>query len=85
MPHVRLKVKQGKDGQWYPRIQSANGQIVLVGEGYSRKGDAIRGLANATHAIGEAVQGFPAKAIGHALIETVGVAAATRTNGRVVK
>lgn len=79
MGQVKLRVKQGKDGQWYPFVQSANGQILLSGEGHPRERDGVRSLANACAGIAEAVMGFPPKSIGRAVVKTVGA------NGRVVK
>lgn len=72
MENVKLRVKQGADGQWYPEVKSANVQAVLVGKGYTLKGDAKRGLANAVYAIAEVVHGYPRIAIPDALIGTVG-------------
>lgn len=72
MGQVKLRVKQGEDGQWYPSVRSPNGQVILVGEGYKRKGGAIRGLVNAVIKIRDAVQLIPDKAIADALIDVVG-------------
>ena len=45
MNTVRLTVHEGADGQWYGRVQSRNGRILLSSEGYTRKRDAVRGMA----------------------------------------
>ena len=47
MNSVRLTVHQGKDGQWYGRVQSCNGRILLSTEGFPTKWNAKRGLAGA--------------------------------------
>lgn len=35
----------GKDGQWYFNILGANGFVMATSEGYTRKRDAMRGIA----------------------------------------
>ena len=37
---------KGKDGQWYFRLKSANHEIVLASEGYTRKWNAKKGIAS---------------------------------------
>lgn len=36
------QVFQGRDGQWYFRIKSANGKIIAQSEGYTRERSAHR-------------------------------------------
>jgi len=42
----------GADGQWYVRVVSANGRIVLDSEGYSRKWNAKRAAKRAASIFG---------------------------------
>jgi uncharacterized protein YegP (UPF0339 family) len=41
-----IEVFQGKDNQWYWRLQSVNGQILLASEGYTRKEAAVEASSN---------------------------------------
>lgn len=38
---MKFKVKKGEDGQWYPSIVGANGEVMFVGEGHPDKRDAV--------------------------------------------
>lgn len=38
-----VEIYESKEGEWRFRIKARNGEIVAVGEGYTRKQDAIRG------------------------------------------
>lgn len=38
-----IGIYQGNDDQWYWRLTALNGEVVAQGEGYTRKGDAVRG------------------------------------------
>lgn len=40
---MRIEIFEGKDGQWYYRLRSTNGQILCTSEGYTRSYDAWRG------------------------------------------
>ncbi len=43
---MKFEVYRGKDGMWYWRLKSVNGQIVAVGgEGYVNKTDCLHGIA----------------------------------------
>ena len=42
----------GADGQWYVRVVSSNGRIVLDSEGYSRKWNAKRAAKRAASIFG---------------------------------
>ena len=42
----------GIDGQWYVRVVSANGKVVLDSEGYSRKWNAKRAARKAASVFG---------------------------------
>lgn len=46
-PEPNAKVFRGDDGQWYFRVQAANGQIVSQSEGYASRSNAERGLKTA--------------------------------------
>ena len=59
MNTVRLTVHQGKDGQWYGRVQSRNGRILLSSEGYTRKRDAVRGMAKVAVALLDTLFDWP--------------------------
>jgi len=41
-----IQVFKGEDNQWYWRLQSVNGQILLSSEGYTRKESAIEVSSN---------------------------------------
>jgi len=41
-----IQVFKGKDNQWYWRLQSVNGQILLSSEGYTRKESAVEVSSN---------------------------------------
>jgi len=41
-----IEVFQGKDNQWYWRLKSVNGQILLASEGYTRKEAAVEVSSN---------------------------------------
>jgi hypothetical protein len=49
----------GLDGQWYVRLVSTNGQIVLDSEGYTRKWSAKRAAYRASKIFGLAVVEVP--------------------------
>ena len=53
------EVYRADDGQWHWRLQDANGRIVAVGEGYTRRRDAVRGLKNARDAFAQAGEQEP--------------------------
>lgn len=40
--------------EWRWRVKAANGEIVASGEGYTRREDAVRGFADAAHAMRQA-------------------------------
>lgn len=40
---VGFEVFKGGDGQWYWRLVGANGQVLAVSEGYTRRWSAWRG------------------------------------------
>ncbi|NLF29717.1 MAG: hypothetical protein GX591_02380 [Planctomycetes bacterium] len=42
---IKLKLKQGMDGQWYPAVKAANGEITFTGEGYKVRHDGLRQYA----------------------------------------
>jgi len=48
----------GADGQWYVRVVSANGRIVLDSQGYSRKWNAKRAAKRAASIFGLKVKGI---------------------------
>jgi uncharacterized protein YegP (UPF0339 family) len=37
----RVQVFKGDDGQWYARRRAANGRIICVTEGYTRRRSAV--------------------------------------------
>ncbi len=44
-PPMHFKVYQGKDGDWFWRLISANGRIIAdSAEGYGQRQDAIDGI-----------------------------------------
>ena len=44
MRTARFDVFQGKDGQWYWALKSANNRTIAQGEGYTREADAYRAV-----------------------------------------
>lgn len=45
----------GSTTEWRWRVRAGNGEIVASGEGYTTKGDALRGYSNARNAMINAV------------------------------
>jgi uncharacterized protein YegP (UPF0339 family) len=43
MADANVEIYEDDAGEWRWRLQADNGEIVAVGEGYSRKADAKRG------------------------------------------
>lgn len=46
-PHTYVEVYRGRDGEWRWRLKSRNHRVIGVGEGYTRKADAVRGARRA--------------------------------------
>ena len=42
---AKFELFKGKNLQWYFRLKSSNGQIVAQSEGYTRRGNALKGIA----------------------------------------
>lgn len=41
-----LRIKEGKDGNWYWSFVDDNGRIIATGEGYDSKSNVMRALDN---------------------------------------
>lgn len=53
---ANARVYQDDTGAWRWRLRAANGEIVAIGEAYTRRGDAKRGLKDAQRAMADAAQ-----------------------------
>ncbi len=42
----KFEVFEGEDDQWYFNLKAPNGKIVAQSEGYSRKRNALKGIAS---------------------------------------
>lgn len=49
-PDPNAEVYEDDEGMWRWRLQGANGEIIAIGEAYTRKADAQRGLQTALEA-----------------------------------
>lgn len=49
----RFEVFQDDAGEWRWRLVAANGEPLATSEGYTQKGDAIRGVSDLRHAVAE--------------------------------
>jgi uncharacterized protein YegP (UPF0339 family) len=47
VPHSYVEVYRGRDGSWRWRLKSRNHRVIGVGEGYTRRTDAVRGARRA--------------------------------------
>lgn len=36
---------KGEDGQWYFHLKASNSQVIVQSEGYTRKSNALKGIA----------------------------------------
>ena len=46
-PRSYVEVYQGRDGEWRWRLKSRNHRVIGIGEGYTRRADAVRGARRA--------------------------------------
>jgi uncharacterized protein YegP (UPF0339 family) len=58
MPRSKFKVRKGKDGQFYVRLQAANHEPVAVGEGYTSKDGALKGVEAIVDAVADMVEAW---------------------------
>lgn len=47
---------QGKDGEWYWHLQAKNGETVAQSEAYHEKGEALRGIEDASRAFHQTME-----------------------------
>ncbi|HYC55849.1 MAG TPA: DUF1508 domain-containing protein [Candidatus Binatia bacterium] len=47
----RFEVYRGRNGLWFTRFRAGNNQVVMAGEGYTRRRDAVLGCRRMQRAI----------------------------------
>ena len=53
-PEAKFFLFEGEDGQWYFHLKAGNGQIIAQSEGYTRKSNALNGIASVKKNAGKA-------------------------------